>query len=88
MDKPGESPFVIELDATWYMEMLKASAIQNPNKDVQVHFRSSESNATGLRSVLLLNKLSEEEVAGTFGSLRYSRRFAILKEKGELCALA
>lgn len=69
------------------MEMLKASAIQKPNSDGHVHFRSSESNGTGSRSLLVRNKSVEAEVLDRFGSFRYSRRVAILNEKGQLFAL-
>lgn len=51
MARPGLKPFVMEDDATWYMEMLKASAIQNPRREGHVHVRSGESNGTGSRSL-------------------------------------
>jgi len=43
--KPGLNPFVMDDEATWYIEMPKSSAIQNPRRDAQVHFRSSNSNS-------------------------------------------
>lgn len=49
--KPGLNPFVIDEDATWYIEILKASAIQNPRREGQVHVRSSDSKGTGSRSL-------------------------------------
>lgn len=53
--KPGLSPFVMDDEATWYMEMLKASAIQNSRRDSQVRFRSSDSN--GIESRFLLERM-------------------------------
>lgn len=54
MTRPGFNPLVIEDEPTWYMEMLNASAIQNPSRDGQVHFLSSESKDTGSRSLFEL----------------------------------
>lgn len=49
---PGLNPLVIEVEATWYIEILNASAIQKPSKEGHVHFLSSESDGTGSRSLL------------------------------------
>lgn len=49
---PGLNPLVMELEATWYIEMLKASAIQKPRSDGHVHFLSSNSKGTGSRSLM------------------------------------
>jgi hypothetical protein len=42
---------VTDEEATWYMEILKASAIQNPSSEGHVHFLSSDSKGTGSRSL-------------------------------------
>jgi hypothetical protein len=52
MANPGLNPLVIEDEATWYIEMLNASAIQKPSKEGHVHFLSSDSNDTGFKSLL------------------------------------
>lgn len=49
--KPGLKPFVIDDEATWYIEILKASATQNPRSEGQVHVLSSDSKGTGSRSL-------------------------------------
>ena len=51
MDNPGLSPLVIADEATWYIEMLKASATQKPSREGHVHLRSSDSKGTGSRSL-------------------------------------
>lgn len=55
MANPGLNPLVMELEATWYMEILNASATQKPSRDGHVHFRSSDSNGTGSRSLFELS---------------------------------
>jgi hypothetical protein len=52
MARPGLNPLVMEDEATWYMEMEKASAIQKPKREGHAHLRSGESNGTGSRSLL------------------------------------
>jgi len=54
------------------MEILKASAIQKPNSDGQVHFLSSDSNGTGSRSLFELSPL--RPVANEPGSERSLKR--------------
>jgi len=54
---PGLNPFVIEDEATWYIEILNASAIQKPKSDGQVHFLSCDSKGTGSRSLFDLSPL-------------------------------
>jgi len=51
MARPGLRPLVMEDEATWYIEMLNASAIQNPSNDGHVHVLSLELEGTGSRSL-------------------------------------
>lgn len=53
MARPGFRPLLTEVEATWYMEIEKASAIQKPRRDGHVHVRSGEPNGTGSCSLLV-----------------------------------
>ena len=75
MAKPGLSPLVMEDEATWYIEILKASATQNPRSEGHVHFLFSDSKGMGSRSLLEASpSLELAKESGSVCSLKHSSK--------------
>lgn len=82
MARPGLRPLLTDVEATWYMEIEKASATQNPSKEGHVHVRSGDPRGMGSCS-LLVEIWSSEWFEYDDCTARRLRRPMMSKELGD-----